>query len=219
MRFDSTRLEDYGFSAHNGKHTMSASFMDGDFCAELTVDQGILTGIVIDVMNDEEYARFRNPDHNGPYVSTVRDAYERLLLDIAEKCCDEIPEGRQGVINDELIMRVLSVADAVPYGCVSTYGQIAKLIGMEKNARMVGRILSMADRYGDHPCHRVVSSSGRTVPGWAEQRELLEGEGVSFRRNGHVDMKKHLWMPDADEAQDRADVHAAAMLSRPDDGQ
>ncbi|MBQ1328865.1 MAG: MGMT family protein, partial [Mogibacterium sp.] len=60
-----------------------------------------------------------------------------------------------------------------------------------KNSRLIGKIMSLADRYGDHPCHRVVNSAGRTVPGWPEQRELLEAEGVTFRKNGNVDMSKH----------------------------
>ena len=31
------------------------------------------------------------------------------------------------------------------------------------------------------------------APGWHEQRGLLEAEGVGFRENGCVDMKKHRW--------------------------
>ena len=95
------------------------------------------------------------------------------------------------VLNDKIIRAVLDIADNIPPGKVISYGQIAALIGRPKNARLVGRIMSMADRYGEHPCHRVVNSAGRTVPGWTEQRDLLESEGVSFKANGNVDMKKH----------------------------
>ncbi|HAY73588.1 MAG TPA: cysteine methyltransferase, partial [Ruminococcaceae bacterium] len=45
----------------------------------------------------------------------------------------------------------------------------------------------------DFPCHRVVNGSGRTAPGWTEQRSLLESEGVEFKPNGCVDMKKFQW--------------------------
>ena len=34
---------------------------------------------------------------------------------------------------------------------------------------------------------------GRLAPGWPTQRELLEHEGVTFRRNGWVELAKHLW--------------------------
>ena len=43
------------------------------------------------------------------------------------------------------------------------------------------------------PCHRIVNSVGQTAPGWPQQRTLLESEGVTFRANDRVDMKKHLW--------------------------
>ena len=95
-----------------------------------------------------------------------------------------------GVLNEKLIREALSIADSIPPGKVMSYGQIAEMMGRPKNARLVGKIMSMQDRYGNHPCHRVVNSAGRTVPGWTEQRELLEAEGVEFRENGNVDMRR-----------------------------
>ena len=96
-------------------------------------------------------------------------------------------------LNEDLIYEILSVVEEIPEGCVATYGQIARLTGREKNARLVGRILSMAEYYGRYPCHRVVNHAGRTAPGWTEQRALLEDEGVTFKPDGHVDLKKHRW--------------------------
>ena len=69
------------------------------------------------------------------------------------------------------------VVDAVnleiPKGKVATYGQIARLIGRDKNARLVGKILSYSEFYGKYPCHRVVNYAGRLAPGWKEQKFLL----------------------------------------------
>lgn len=96
-------------------------------------------------------------------------------------------------LDEELIRKVLGIADSIPFGHVATYGQIARLAGREKNSRLVGKIMSMADRYGEHPCHRVVNASGRLVPGWTEQRGMLEAEGITFLPNGNVDIKKHRW--------------------------
>ncbi|NYC48510.1 methylated-DNA-protein-cysteine methyltransferase-like protein [Clostridium beijerinckii] len=62
-----------------------------------------------------------------------------------------------------------------------------------KNARLIGRVLSQAEAYGQYPCHRVVNHAGRLVPGWEEQRFLLLEEGVSFKDSNHVDMKKNKW--------------------------
>lgn len=52
-------------------------------------------------------------------------------------------------MNKEFIYEVLAVVGEIPEGKAATYGQIAKLIGREKNARLVGRVLSMAQFYGD----------------------------------------------------------------------
>lgn len=97
------------------------------------------------------------------------------------------------ILNEALIYEILSAVEEIPYGKVASYGQIAKLIGRDKNARLVGKVLSMSEYYGSYPCHRVVNSSGRTAPHFYEQRSLLESEGVTFKPNGCADMKKHRW--------------------------
>ena len=99
------------------------------------------------------------------------------------------------VLNDKLVHQILSVMSCIPLGSVATYGQIAQLIGRERNARLVGRVLSQAGLYGKYPCHRVVNSAGRLAPAWEEQRHLLWAEGVTFKTNGCVDLKKHQWKP------------------------
>ena len=97
------------------------------------------------------------------------------------------------VMDKNLIYEVLSVVEEIPEGCVATYGQIARLIGRDRNARLVGKILSMAEFYGNYPCHRVVNHAGRTAPGFSAQRYLLEAEGIIFKTNGCVDLKKFQW--------------------------
>lgn len=97
------------------------------------------------------------------------------------------------VLTGELIYEILSVVEEIPEGKVASYGQIAELIGKEKNARLVGRVLSMAEYYGKYPCHRVVNHAGRLAPCFREQRFLLEREGVKFRDKDHVDMKVYRW--------------------------
>lgn len=97
------------------------------------------------------------------------------------------------ILQEDLIYEILSVVEEIPEGNVATYGQIAKLIGRDKNARLVGKVLSMAEYYGDYPCHRVVNHAGRLAPGWREQGELLREEGVSFKDKDHVDLKKCQW--------------------------
>lgn len=96
-------------------------------------------------------------------------------------------------LNDDLAYEVLSAVEEIPAGKVATYGQIARLIGREKNSRLVARVLSHAENYGNFPCHRVVNHMGRLAPGWREQEWLLAQEGVSLKENGCVDLKKFQW--------------------------
>lgn len=97
------------------------------------------------------------------------------------------------VLTEDLIYEILSAIEEIPKGKVASYGQIAKLIGREKNARLVGKVLSMAEYYGKYPCHRVVNHAGRLAPHFYEQKRLLMEEGVVFLENNHVDMKKCSW--------------------------
>lgn len=88
---------------------------------------------------------------------------------------------------------VYDIVAAIPPGCVLTYGQIAYLIGKSQYSRMVGHAMHNAPSELHLPCHRVVNSQGRPAPYWMEQRELLEAEGVRFKKNGCVDMKQAQW--------------------------
>ena len=100
---------------------------------------------------------------------------------------------------DEFFARVYRVVSEIPRGRVATYGQIAFLIGMPRCPRQVGQALHNAPGEPRLPCHRVVAHSGRLVPGWQEQRELLFREGIRFRENGTVDLKRFLWDPQSEE--------------------
>ncbi len=97
------------------------------------------------------------------------------------------------VLNEDLIYEILSVVEEIPPGRVASYGQIARLVGRERNSRLVGKVLSMSQFYGSYPCHRVVNHEGRLAPHFQEQRELLQAEGVAFTENGNVDMKLYQW--------------------------
>ncbi len=97
------------------------------------------------------------------------------------------------VLTEDFIYEILSVVEEIPEGKVASYGQIARLVGRDKNSRLVGRVLSMAEYYGEYPCHRVVNHAGRLAPHFYEQKNLLLEEGVGFKDDVHVDMKKYLW--------------------------
>jgi methylated-DNA-protein-cysteine methyltransferase related protein len=84
----------------------------------------------------------------------------------------------------------------IPRGKVATYGQIARLAGIEGQARFVGYALHGLKAHPDVPWHRVINSQGRiSLPGLAgrRQRRLLESEKISFTPAGRINLKEFQW--------------------------
>lgn len=73
--------------------------------------------------------------------------------------------------------RILEAVASTHPGDVLTYGEVAREAGRPQAARAVGSALA---RHGSRvPWWRVVSASGRLVPGReADHRDRLEAEGV-----------------------------------------
>ena len=94
---------------------------------------------------------------------------------------------------EEFFPEVYEIVKQIPFGKVLTYGGVARLAGRPQYSRMVGQAMFNAPSELHLPCHRVVNHQGAIAPHWLEQRELLEQEGVSFKKSGCVDMKKHRW--------------------------
>ncbi|MBI4765149.1 MAG: MGMT family protein [Deltaproteobacteria bacterium] len=93
--------------------------------------------------------------------------------------------------------RVLEIVRAIPRGQVLTYGQVAALADTPRAARQVGRILYASGR--TVPWQRVINSYGGIstykVGSGELQRALLEKEGITFRVDGTLDLKKYQWQP------------------------
>lgn len=72
---------------------------------------------------------------------------------------------------------VVAVLDGLGPGEVVTYGEVAAEAGFPGAARAVGRLLATSD--GAHPWWRVVTATGRLVPGHeTEHARRLAAEGV-----------------------------------------
>jgi O-6-methylguanine DNA methyltransferase len=77
--------------------------------------------------------------------------------------------------------RVLRVTLCIPYGRVTTYGEIAAVIGNPRAARAVGRALGANPIPIVIPCHRVIASDGAlggysAAGGVSLKRRLLQME-------------------------------------------
>ncbi len=80
--------------------------------------------------------------------------------------------------------KVYRAVQKIPRGKVSTYGEIARHVGIP-NPRVVGFALHANPDPDNTPCHRVVNKKGELAPSYAfggldVQRQLLEQEGVKF---------------------------------------
>ncbi len=102
----------------------------------------------------------------------------------------------------EFADKVFEIVRQVPRGKVTTYGQVARLMGRPRSARYVGFALrgnpTPGGGEGNIPCHRVLFKDGSLCKGFAfggpdVQRDLLRAEGVAFVDDDHVDLSAHLW--------------------------
>jgi methylated-DNA-protein-cysteine methyltransferase-like protein len=84
----------------------------------------------------------------------------------------------------EMTERVIAIIRAIPPGEIMTYGEVARAAGYARGARQVSRILHSCGSKYNLPWHRVVGAGPRiSLPqdgGGAEQRALLEEEGISL---------------------------------------
>lgn len=88
----------------------------------------------------------------------------------------------------------------IPRGRVATYGQVARLLGAPRAARIVGWAMHDNPHGRRVPCHRVIQKGGSLSPNYCladpgRQRRLLEREGVTFGLDGRVELDRHQWRP------------------------
>ena len=92
---------------------------------------------------------------------------------------------------------IYAVVGRIPKGKVTTYGNVARLVGNPRLSRVVGYALHVNPNPERIPCHRVVNRFGEVSSAFAfgggnRQRELLLKEGVEFDSDGRV--KKEYFM-------------------------
>jgi O-6-methylguanine DNA methyltransferase len=112
-----------------------------------------------------------------------------------------IPVKRKGTgkRKNDFFDRVYKIVAKIPYGKVSTYGDIAEACGIRSSARTVGWALNGAKDSG-LPCHRVVNRFGALTGkqhfgSFDIMEDMLRSEGVKFDKDGCVILKDYLWDP------------------------
>ncbi|MCM4166852.1 DNA base-flipping protein [Arenibacter antarcticus] len=102
--------------------------------------------------------------------------------------------------NTNFFQKVYVVVREIPYGRVTSYGAIAKYLGMARSARMVGWAMNSAHNMEDVPAHRVVNRKGLLTgkhhfDGTNLMQQLLENEGIIIVDNQIVEFEKFFWDP------------------------
>jgi methylated-DNA-protein-cysteine methyltransferase-like protein len=98
--------------------------------------------------------------------------------------------------NQEIYTAIYDVVRLIPKGRVTSYGAVAKAVGLKSGARMVARAMSMAREVNPPvPAHRVVNSSGIVMGDQGHRGKELLYEGIQINGDKIVDFKNIFWDP------------------------
>lgn len=119
---------------------------------------------------------------------------------------------------DALYDRIYAAVRLTPLGSVSTYGDIASIVGAGCDARTVGYALNAIPKRGEAgvPWQRIVNREGGISTPGPRQEELLRAEGVPFDvRTGRVDMSGARWSGPNEEQRATCGLHALPPRDEP----
>ena len=97
----------------------------------------------------------------------------------------------------ELAQLILQVVALIPYGKVATYGQVAKMAGLPKHARLVGRVLQQVED-AQLPWHRVINSQGKIslskLDAQGDNLQIIKLQAENIVVNaGKINLKLYQW--------------------------
>jgi len=84
----------------------------------------------------------------------------------------------------------------VPKGQITTYGELAKAVGLKNGQRAIGRIMNKNPYPAIVPCHRVVNSNGKIggyVYGVDVKTNMLRKEGIEIQNGKILDFEKRIF--------------------------
>ncbi len=106
----------------------------------------------------------------------------------------------QSILNSDFFKNVYEVVKLIPHGKVSSYGAIAKYLGTNKSARVVGWAMNNSHNDSSIPAHRVVNRNGllsgkHHFPGKETMENLLKKEGILVKNNRIENFEDVFWDP------------------------
>lgn len=113
---------------------------------------------------------------------------------------DRNPARPDGDVEAGFAQQVFEIVAQIPFGRVTTYGDIARALGDPRGARQVGWAIAGSPAGLNLPFHRVVNRDGFLSGGWAfghpeVMKQRLLAEGVRFQDDFTVDMARCRWTP------------------------
>jgi methylated-DNA-protein-cysteine methyltransferase-like protein len=97
---------------------------------------------------------------------------------------------------EAVYQEIFAIVRSIPKGRVTSYGAIAKALGMKAGARMVGRAMGQAPGVKPPvPVQRVVNSTGVLSGDQGSRQRKLEAEGITIKGNRIVGFKQLFWDP------------------------
>jgi len=102
---------------------------------------------------------------------------------------------RQADLPDILKLRIYEVVQQVPPGRVSTYGDIATVVGGGIDAWTIGQALNQVPKQDEQavPWQRIVNAQGGISTKGLLQRAILEAEGIGFDERDRIDLRRFRW--------------------------
>lgn len=97
---------------------------------------------------------------------------------------------------DDFASQIYSQVHQIPYGKVSTYGDIARFAGYPDYARHVGRLMGSLPEGSALPWHRVINAKGEiSLKGedLVRQRNKLLEEGIEVSQAGKIRLARYRW--------------------------
>lgn len=97
---------------------------------------------------------------------------------------------------DTFQQRIWQIVAAIPYGRVTTYGEIARLAGSPRAARQVGGVLRRLPKGSKLPWYRVINRMGEislTGDNLDRQRQALLDEGIEVSAAGKISLSRYRW--------------------------
>ena len=92
--------------------------------------------------------------------------------------------------------KILKKLLEVPKGQITTYGELAKAVGLKNGQRAVGKIMNKNPYPVIIPCHRVVMSTGK-IGGYAYGEhvkiKMLNDEGIKIKNGKIVDLENNIY--------------------------